>query len=99
MASHVVVDWFTGPELGMHTSHGLALFWPFSDTPFQVPLTLFKGVNHGDLLPGALFTAFWEFIVLGPITGLAILLIRKKITSIRQLQSEDTHDDMVKSYH
>jgi len=88
VASHVVVDWLTGPNWGLHPSHGVALFWPFSDTSFHAPLTLFKGVIHGNLLPGALYTALWELVVLGPITGILILITRNTITN-SQLKSED----------
>lgn len=82
ITSHVVVDWLTGPQLGLYPSHGLAPFWPASDSPVQIPLTLFKGVIHGDLLPGALYTAFWELIILGPVTGIifftAIIINKNK---------------------
>jgi membrane-bound metal-dependent hydrolase YbcI (DUF457 family) len=98
VASHVVVDWLTGPNWGLHPSHGIALFWPFSDTSFHAPLTLFKGVIHGNLLPGALYTALWELVVLGPITGVIILITRKTIPNSK-LQPEDISNGMVKGYN
>jgi membrane-bound metal-dependent hydrolase YbcI (DUF457 family) len=88
VASHVVVDWFTGPQWGLHPSHGLALFWPVSDTPIRMPLTLFKGVIHGDLFPGALYTALWELMLLGPVTGMLFFKMKKTISN-RQLLTEE----------
>jgi membrane-bound metal-dependent hydrolase YbcI (DUF457 family) len=76
VASHVVVDWLTGPRLGFYPSHGLAPFWPLSDVSLPLPMTAFKGVNHGDLLPGALYTALWEFILIAPLTLLLIIKLR-----------------------
>ena len=83
VASHVVVDWCTGPQWGLHPSHGLALFWPFSDIPLHSPVTLFKGVVHNDLLPGALYTALWELVLVGPPTLGMIYLARKIQTATR----------------
>ena len=77
VASHVIVDWLTGPQVGFYLSHGLAPFWPASDSPIRIPLTLFKGVNHGNLLPGALYTAIWELILLGPVTLYLVLITQR----------------------
>ena len=78
VASHVIVDLFTGPQWGLYPSHGLALFWPFSDTRFVMPLTLFKGVEHANLLPGALYTALWELTLLGPLTAVLVIVTKRK---------------------
>jgi membrane-bound metal-dependent hydrolase YbcI (DUF457 family) len=91
VTSHVVVDWFTGPQWGLHPSHGLAPFWPFSDKPLQMPVTLFKGVIHGDLLPGALFTGLWELIILGPPTVGLIVLSNKIMANRRKQKVELQH--------
>jgi membrane-bound metal-dependent hydrolase YbcI (DUF457 family) len=96
VASHVLVDWFTGPHWGLYPSHGLALFWPFNDTPFQTPVTLFKGVVHGDLLPGALYTALWELLLIGPLTLTMIYLTRKVQT--RRKQQKGIHHARVTAY-
>jgi membrane-bound metal-dependent hydrolase YbcI (DUF457 family) len=97
VASHVVVDWFTGPRWGLYPSNGLALFWPFSDTPLQTPVTLFKGVIHGDLLPGALYTAFWELLIVGPPT-LGLMYMAYKIQTRQQRLEEGRHDGIT-AYH
>ena len=48
VASHVIVDWFTGRQIGFFYAHKLAPFWPFLTESFSLPITLFKGVTHGD---------------------------------------------------
>jgi membrane-bound metal-dependent hydrolase YbcI (DUF457 family) len=79
VASHVIVDWLTGPYWGLHPSHGLAPFWPVSDTLMRMPLTLFQGVNHSSLLPDALYTALWEMVLLGPVVILFIITTIKTL--------------------
>jgi inner membrane protein len=44
--SHSLIDLFTGPALGLHTSYGVSLFWPFEEGRIRVPLSLFLGVHH-----------------------------------------------------
>ena len=78
VASHVVVDWVTGPQWGLHPSHGLIPFWPFSDTRFVMPLSLFKGVEHANLFPGALYTALWEMLLLGPATTILVIATKRQ---------------------
>lgn len=98
VASHVVVDWFTGPRLGLHSTHGLAPFWPFSDEKIRMPLTLFKGVIHGDLLPGALYTALGELIILGPLTAVLVYTTKRIIDNRRQYDSQRIGDEMAKVF-
>ena len=75
--SHVVVDWLTGPNLGLHSSHGSAFLWPLIETPISAPITVFKGVNHSALLPDALYIALWELFIIGPIVIFISLFIKK----------------------
>ena len=77
VSSHVIVDWFTGPQWGLYPSHGLAALWPIEDNPIQMPVSLFKGVEHGNLYPGALYTALWELVLLGPVTAVLMLMTYK----------------------
>jgi membrane-bound metal-dependent hydrolase YbcI (DUF457 family) len=49
VASHVLVDSFTGTHIGVHSTRGYALFWPFSQTVWPMPVTLFPGVQHDTL--------------------------------------------------
>jgi membrane-bound metal-dependent hydrolase YbcI (DUF457 family) len=73
VGSHIAVDWITGPKPGTSPAHGVMLFWPFDEVMVRAPVTLFKGVVHRDLFPGALVTACWELLILGPPTVLAVL--------------------------
>jgi len=77
VSSHVVVDWLTGPKLGLYSSHGSAFLWPLIETPISAPVTIFKGVNHNDLLPDALYIALWELVIIAPIVILISLFIKK----------------------
>ncbi len=97
VSSHVVVDWFTGPRWGLYPSHGLAAFWPVSDNPIRMSVTLFKGVMHRNLLPGAIYTALWELILLGPMTVI-LIVIAIKINRNRQLISEEISNGRIKTY-
>jgi len=98
VASHVVVDWFTGPEWGLHPSHGLAPFWPFIDTRLVMPLTLFKGVEHANLLPGALYTALWEMLLLGPLTAI-LVVVTKRNAKHNKILMEEMGNDWIKNHH
>lgn len=44
--SHSIIDLFTGPAQGFHSSYGVSLFWPLEETRIKVPLSLFLGVHH-----------------------------------------------------
>ncbi len=44
--SHSLIDLFTGPALGFHTSYGVSLLWPLEEGRIRVPLSLFLGVHH-----------------------------------------------------
>jgi inner membrane protein len=44
--SHVIVDWFTGPNPGINPSFGILIAWPFSSERIHAPITLFLGPHH-----------------------------------------------------
>ncbi len=77
LSSHVLVDFFTGPNIGFHPTYGAAPLWPVVESRIISPLTLFKGVEHSRILPGALVTAFWEFVFLAPVTALIVYVSSK----------------------
>lgn len=70
--SHVLVDFFTGPSIGFNPSHGVTPFLPVVESRIISPVTIFKGVEHSNILPGALLTALWEFVLLLPVTAMII---------------------------
>lgn len=79
--SHLLIDLFTGSELGWTDSgSGIPLFWPLHQK-FSSPLILIPGVRHLDLK--ALFSienawsASYELVVFGAITAI-VLLIRAR---------------------
>ncbi|HQT00506.1 MAG: hypothetical protein B7Y26_09250 [Hydrogenophilales bacterium 16-64-46] len=49
VASHSLIDSFTGAQLGWHPTRGMPLLWPFSDERFAMPVTLFPGPRHDTL--------------------------------------------------
>lgn len=90
--SHVLVDFFTGPVIGFNPSHGVMLLWPFDGARMVSPVTIFRGVEHSNILPGALLTAAWEFVLLLPITVMFILMsgkndFQKKVVYRHKLES------------
>lgn len=68
LLSHVLVDVFTGANIGFYPTHGAAPFWPALESRLFLPVTIFKGVEHSNILPGALLTALWELLLLLPVT-------------------------------
>lgn len=78
LLSHVLVDLFTGPNIGLSPTHGATPLWPVIETRIIFPLTLFKGVEHTNILPNALLTAFWEFVLLMPVTAMIVYWSAKK---------------------
>jgi len=74
VGSHLLIDFFTGPELGWQRTYGMPLLWPFSDAMFQSPVSLVVGPKHHELshllsLHNWVWGA-WEALVFG-----AILLV------------------------
>lgn len=49
LLSHVVVDWFTGPNPGINPSFGIVILWPFNMERIHAPITLFLGPNHASM--------------------------------------------------
>jgi len=72
LLSHVLVDFFTGPSIGLHPTHGAVPFWPVTEIRMISPVTIFKGVEHRNILPGALYTALWELVLLFPLTAFIV---------------------------
>ncbi len=44
--SHDLIDSLTGPVVGMHETHGMPIFWPFSEYRLSMPVTVFPGPDH-----------------------------------------------------
>ncbi|MEP0357644.1 metal-dependent hydrolase [Paraglaciecola sp.] len=74
--SHVVVDWFTGPNPGVHPSFGTMILWPFSWERIHAPFTLFLGPHHGSLEEFLSLHNLWvmvrEFLIFGGVAGVLI---------------------------
>lgn len=49
LLSHVIVDWFTGPNPGINPSFGTVILWPFNMERIHAPITLFLGPNHASM--------------------------------------------------
>lgn len=49
LMSHVIVDWFTGPNPGLNPSFGTVILWPFNMERIHSPVTLFLGPHHASL--------------------------------------------------
>jgi hypothetical protein len=82
VASHVLIDWATGPRVGNVPSRGLAVWWPVFDHVVHTPFTVFKGVDRS--LPGGTFSftnlrsALLEAVVLVPVAAVSIRLARAR---------------------
>jgi membrane-bound metal-dependent hydrolase YbcI (DUF457 family) len=79
VVSHIIVDTLTGPQLGLHEGSGTPLLWPFVRDRITMPITAFKGVNHGNLFPDALFTAAFELMLLTPAAAAASYFSRRRL--------------------
>lgn len=75
-ASHVLVDYLTGPQVGLHRSYGVPALWPFVEERLKSPLTVFRGVKHGSIAgwfsPHNLTTAASELVLGIPMAWFAI---------------------------
>lgn len=78
LASHALVDFLTGPVPGVNPTYGSMAFWPLAEARMDFPVTIFKGVEHSNILPGALLIAFWEFVFIAPITAVSVYFSKKK---------------------
>jgi inner membrane protein len=91
VASHPMIDLFTGPALGLARSYGTPLFWPLHSDRISMPLTLFKGVKHGSV--SIWFTwvnlrvALLEVAMFAPPALLALALSRKRVALPNQLDA------------
>ena len=71
---HLLLDFMGGPHLGVHSSHGVPLFYPFYTAKIASPLTFFPGPAHrgwADLFSlHNLAVIFYETLVIGLILAL-----------------------------
>jgi hypothetical protein len=76
LISHVIVDWFTGPNPGWNPSFGIVVLWPFVSERLQSPFTLFLGPHHGSMTEFLSLHNVWvmvsELLIFG---GFAVLLL------------------------
>lgn len=74
-ASHVLVDFLTGPDWGWHRSFGVPALWPWITERLNSPLTVFRGVKHGSVAiwfnAHNLTTAASELIFALPVAALS----------------------------
>lgn len=74
-ASHVLVDFLTGPDWGWHRSYGVPAWWPWITERLTSPLTVFRGVKHGSVAiwfnAHNLTTAASELIFALPVVALS----------------------------
>jgi inner membrane protein len=79
--SHLLIDFFAGPELGWHRSYAMPLLWPFSNEQFSSPISLLIGARHRDasqlLSLSNWAAAAWEVLVFGAILGVSVMLKRR----------------------
>jgi inner membrane protein len=80
--SHLVIDFFTGMQLGWnHSGSGIPLFWPWPGNDLSSQLILIYGVTHGSM--SAMFSVAnlravcYDFVFFGSITT-GILLWRTR---------------------
>lgn len=82
VASHVLVDYLTGPQWGWHPSYGVPAFWPWMTERLSSPLTLFRGVKHGSVAiwftPHNLATAASELLFAIPALALSVAVLRRR---------------------
>ncbi len=81
VASHVLVDFLTGPEVGLHRSFGVPALWPWLVERLQSPVTVFRGVRHGSIAiwftPHNLTTAAIELLFALPVSAWALSRLRR----------------------
>jgi inner membrane protein len=80
-ATHVLIDFLTGPQVGLHRSFGVPVLWPLSDERLASPLTLFRGVKHGGVAiwftAHNLTTAAIELIFAIPLAVLSVRVLMR----------------------
>jgi membrane-bound metal-dependent hydrolase YbcI (DUF457 family) len=84
-ASHVLIDYCTGPHLGFSRTYGVPLLWPFTLERYALPFTLFRGVQHGSVAKWFtwpnLQVALIEFVLFLPVTVVILVLGRRALLS------------------
>jgi membrane-bound metal-dependent hydrolase YbcI (DUF457 family) len=80
--SHVLIDWYTGPNPGVNPSFGTMIMWPFSEERIQASVTLFLGPEHASLKELFSLHNLWvmtrELIVFGGF-GVLLLALSKRL--------------------
>jgi inner membrane protein len=81
VASHAVLDFFTGPAIGLHPSYGVDFLWPFYNEKLKSPVSFFQGPRHRTLeqllTTGNLWGMVYELLLLVPVMWGLILFLRK----------------------
>jgi len=81
VASHGVLDFFTGPLIGFHTAYGVDFLWPIYNEKLRSPVTFFQGPRHRtmeQLLNTAnLWGMGYELLLMVPLLWGLILFLRR----------------------
>jgi hypothetical protein len=81
VSSHGILDFFTGPAIGLHPSYGVAFLWPFYGEKLKSPVTFFQGPRHRSLeqllTVGNLWGMMYELLLLIPVLWGLIVFLRK----------------------
>ena len=82
VGSHSVIDFFTGPTLGVTPSYGIPWLIPFSTEQLISPVTIFVGPHHQNFEQLFSFHNWWwafvEALVLAPFVWLIWIKRRRK---------------------
>jgi membrane-bound metal-dependent hydrolase YbcI (DUF457 family) len=94
-ASHLLVDFFTGLQLGWnHSGSGIPLFWPFwPNTDFASLLVLVYGVRHGGLEAilslANLRAVCYDMLVCGSLTAVLLLWRARYLLKMPSAKQQD----------
>jgi len=84
-ASHVLVDFLTGPQVGWYRSFGVPALWPWIAERLTSPFTLFRGVRHGGIAiwftAHNMTTAAIELTFGVPLALLSLWLLKRRGTA------------------
>ena len=82
LASHLLLDSLTGPDIGFHDSRGIALLWPFEVDRISFPVTIMNGPRHDTW--ERLFSLYnikvvlLEIVILTPVAFFTWLMLWRK---------------------
>jgi membrane-bound metal-dependent hydrolase YbcI (DUF457 family) len=81
LASHLAIDFVTGPRVGAVKAYGQELLWPFSDARFAAPFSLIPGPHHKTTEQifswYNLYPAIYEFVTFSVLCGLILWGLRR----------------------